>query len=57
LIDNQLIFFQIIFMPLQQAISVNNGNNFIKTHTLIEPILKKNGFKVVNEAGFLYFWK
>lgn len=32
-------------------------NNLIKTHILIEPILKENGFKVVNEAGFLYFWR
>jgi FkbM family methyltransferase len=36
---------------------ISDGNNFIKTYTLIEPILKKNGFKVVNEAGFLYFWR
>lgn len=33
------------------------GDILIKTHTIIEPILKKNGFQVKNGGGFLYFWR
>jgi FkbM family methyltransferase len=36
---------------------IPKGDNFIKTYTLIEPVLEESGFKVVNEDGFLHFWK
>ena len=35
----------------------DNFEKIIRAYTIVEPILKGAGFKVINEGGFLYFWK